>query len=132
MKIFSLPPIEISLFKMFSEIIDHEVGNQNQYVSLSVNDGKNAKIIESKSYLDLLPARDYKKRSLLKLCLNLLAYIKSNEEDIVFKENPKPIGGKKKREMVPTREDSSRTSKDTWKQRFFLYVATYKFLFFYM
>ena len=111
MKIFSLSPIEISLFKMFSEIIDHEVGNQNQYVSLSVNDSKNAKIIESKSFLDLLPARDYKKRSLLKLCLNLLAYIKSNEEDIVFKENPKPVGGKKKREHAGNNQTERRFCK---------------------
>ena len=44
MKIFSLSPIEISLFKMFSEIIDHEVGNQNQYVSLSMGEGKNGKV----------------------------------------------------------------------------------------
>jgi hypothetical protein len=115
-KIFSLDSIEISNYKMFSDILDNEVGKYNKYATLKVNEDGKPKVIDSQSYIDLLPARDFRKRSLLKLILNLLVYIKSNEELIDIKKNPRPTGGKKKKEYFEnhqTNRNFSRLSLDT-------------------
>tara|TARA_Y100001954_G_scaffold115438_2_gene124876 strand:+ start:7519 stop:8703 length:1185 start_codon:yes stop_codon:yes gene_type:complete len=106
LNIFSFSPIEISLFERFSEILDHDVGKHNQLTTLKLTADPTAKIIEGQSHIDLLPSRDYKKRSLLKLILNLLVYVKLNNSSLEFKQNPKPTGGKKKREFSENNQTS--------------------------
>jgi len=110
-KIFSLDSIEISNYKMFSEILDNEVGKYNKYATLKISEEGKPKVVDSQSYIDLLPARDFRKRSLLKLILNLLVYIKSNEELIDIKENSKPTGGKKKKEHFEKNQTNRRFSR---------------------
>ena len=106
LSIFSLSPIEISLFQKFSEILDYDVGRHNQLTTLKLTKDPVAKIIEGQSHVDLLPSRDYKKRSLLKLILNLLVYVKINNDNLEFKQNPKPTGRKKKREFSENNQTS--------------------------
>jgi len=106
LNIFSFSPIEISLFERFSEILDHDVGKHNQLATLKVTKDPVPKVIEGQSHVDLLPSRDYKKRSLLKLILNLLVYVKLNNSNLEFKQNPKPTGGKKKREFSENNQTS--------------------------
>ena len=106
LNIFSFSPIEISLFERFSEILDYDVGRHNQLTTLKLTNDPVAKIIEGQSHVDLLPSRDYKKRSLLKLILNLLIYVKVNNSNLEFKQNPKPTGGKKKREFSENNQTS--------------------------
>ena len=106
LNIFSFSPIEISLFERFSEILDYDVGRHNQLTTLKLTNDPVAKIIEGQSHVDLLPSRDYKKRSLLKLILNLLIYVKVNNSNLEFKQNPKPSGGKKKREFSENNQTS--------------------------
>ena len=106
LNIFSFSPIEISLFERFSEILDHDVGKHNQLATLKVTKDPVSKVIEGQSHVDLLPSRDYKKRSLLKLILNLLVYVKLNNSNLEFKQNPKPTGGKKKREFSENNQTS--------------------------
>jgi len=106
LNIFSFTPIEISLYEKFSEILDYDVGKHNQLASLKVTKDNITKVIEGHSHVDLLPSRDYKKRSLLKLVLNLLIYVKLNNSNLEFKQNPKPTGGKKKREFSENNQTS--------------------------
>ncbi len=106
LKIFSFSPIEISLFEKFSEILDYDVGRHNQLATLKVTKEPVVKVVEGHSHVDLLPSRDFKKRSLLKLVLNLLIYVKVNNSNLEFKRNPKPSGGKKKREFSENNQTS--------------------------